>query len=304
MTARRSLLANGLWFDDNAEQAVAFYKTVFPEVKVHQTAYYTEEGFEVHKRPAGSVMSINFEICGAQFQGINGGPVFEINPSISYFIMCEDEAEADQFWNGLLEDATVLMAIDQYDWSPRYGWLSDKYGVSWQIYTVKGGEDQVQQKICPSLMFVGEQCGKAEAAVHFYTSIFKDSEIQGILKYPAGTPDEGTVMHSQFKLSGQVFMAMDSAGEHKFQFNEGVSLIVNCTTQDEIDYYWNKLTEGGEVIECGWLRDQFGVSWQVVPVQLDEMMSDPDKEKVARVTKAFLQMKKFDIAELEEAFRG
>lgn len=153
-------------------------------------------------------------------------------------------------------------------------------------------------------MFVGEHHGQAEAAVHFYTSVFRSSEIQGILKYPPGGKDpENTVMHSQFKLGSNVLMAMDSAGEHHFQFNEGVSLIVGCQTQDEIDYYWDKLREdGGAASECGWLKDRFGVSWQIVPVQLDRMFADPDKARTERVMKAMMQMKKLDLAKLQEAF--
>lgn len=303
MAADTSLLSNGLWFDDNAEAAVAFYTSIFPESKKTLVTHFGKEGFEIHQRPEGSVMGINFELCGTQFQAINGGPVFKLNPSISFFIVCENEAEAQKYWDALSEGGKVLMAIDKYDWSPRYGWLDDKYGVSWQIYTVK--EDPVQQKICPSLMFTGKYHGHAEAAIHFYTSVFKDSEIQGILKYPAGGMDpEDTVMHSQFKLAGQTFMAMDSAAEHKFEFNEAVSLIVKCDTQDEIDYYWDKLSDGGEIIECGWLRDRFGVCWQIIPVQLDQMLADPDKEKTERVVKAFMQMKKFDIQALEAAFKG
>ena len=301
MNSQTPLISYGLWLDNQAEEAVQFYRSVFPEFKIHSTSYYGREGFEMHRRPEGSVMAINFEIFGTRFQVINGGPVFKINPSVSYFIMCDNDREAEDFWNALVDGGKILMPIDKYEWSERYGWLQDKYGLSWQIYT--GAPNDVSQKICASLMFVGEQHGRAEEAIDFYTSVFKNSEIQGVMRYPAGGMDpEGTVMHSQFRLGEQIFMAMDSAMEHKFQFNEATSFIVNCHTQEEIDYYWARLLEGGHPQECGWLKDKFGISWQVVPVQLEAMLLDEDKRRVASVTKAFFKMKKFDIEALEKAF--
>jgi predicted 3-demethylubiquinone-9 3-methyltransferase (glyoxalase superfamily) len=300
---KRPFISHCLWFDTEAEEAARFYTTVFPDSKIGDITYYPGEGQEIHGKPEGSVMSATFTLCGTKFMGLNGGPIFKINPSVSYFIICKDAAEADYYWNKLNDGGKVLMELDKYDWSERYGWLSDKYGLSWQIYTGDGND--MHQKICPSLMYTGKQHGRAEEAVHFYTSIFKDSEVQGIMKYPPGAEEpEGTVMHSQFKLSGEIFMAMDSAQDHNFQFNEGVSFVINCTTQEEIDYYWERLTAGGEESMCGWLKDKFGVSWQVAPVQLDQMLLDPDKEKVNRVTKVFMQMRKFDLKKLEEAFEG
>lgn len=130
----QKLISHGLWFDSNAEEAVQFYRSVFPDSKVSLVTYFGKEGFEVHKRPEGSVMSVSFELCGTAFQAINGGPVFRINPSISFFILCETATEADRYWNALVQEGEVLMPIDAYDWSERYGWLNDKYGVSWQIY--------------------------------------------------------------------------------------------------------------------------------------------------------------------------
>ena len=149
-------------------------------------------------------------------------------------------------------------------------------------------------------MFVGEQNGKAEQAINFYTSIFDNTNIQGILKYNTGDDDiDGNVKHAQFSLNGYTMMAMDSSADHKFQFNEGVSIVITCDTQDEIDYYWDKLKEGGREDKCGWLKDKFGVSWQIVPRVLGELMADP--EKSPRVVDAFLKMTKFDIEKLKNA---
>jgi len=156
-------------------------------------------------------------------------------------------------------------------------------------------------------MFVGEQCGKAEAAINFYTSVFNNAKIGDIDRYGKGEePDkEGTIKHAAFTLENQEFAAMDSALKHDFTFNEAISFMVECKTQEEIDYYWEKLSAyGGQEGVCGWLKDKFGVSWQVTPTGLDEMLRDPDKEKVERVTNAFLKMKKFDIRELKKAYEG
>lgn len=299
------LISNGLWFDHQAEEAAKFYTSVFSGSEIGDTVKYGKEGFEFHRQPEGTVMVVEFELSGEKFVAINGGPVFTFNPSLSYFVVCETLAEADRTWNALLEGGKVLMEYQKYDWSEKYGWLTDRYGLSWQISF--GKLSDVGQKITPSLMFVGEQFGRAEEAITFYTSIFKDSAVTGIMKHPAGGPEpEGSVIHAQFTLSGQTFMIMESSSkDHKFQFNEAISIIVNCKNQKEIDYYWSRLTaDGGQESQCGWLKDKFGVSWQVDSVELSKMLKDPDKEKVGRVTNAFMQMKKFDIAKLQEAFEG
>ena len=154
------------------------------------------------------------------------------------------------------------------------------------------------------MMFVGEQCGNAEEAIRFYTSVFKDSKVGDILRYSEdATPDKpGTIQHVEFTLEKQGFAAMDSAYEHGFMFNEAISFIVNCKTQEEIDYYWDKLSAVPEAEQCGWLKDKYGVSWQIVPTTMNEMMQNKDPKKMEQVTEAFLKMKKFNIAELTKAY--
>jgi len=170
------------------------------------------------------------------------------------------------------------------------------------------GDRPITQKIIPTLLYVGEACGKAEEAINFYVSVFRNAKVGDIDRYGKGEePDkEGTVKHASFTLEGRQFAAMESAYEHKFGFNEAVSLVVRCRDQAEIDYYWDKLIVGGDpqAQVCGWLKDKYGVSWQVTPIVLEEMLQNPDKEKVERVTNAFLKMKKFDIEELKTAFEG
>ena len=157
------------------------------------------------------------------------------------------------------------------------------------------------QKIMPCLWFDNQ----AEEAVNFYTSLFKNSKIVNVARYDEagakayGMP-KGTVMTVTFQLNGQEFMALN--GGPAFKFTEAISFIVNCETQAEVDELWSKLTEGGEEVQCGWLKDRFGLSWQIVPTVLDEMLSDPDPAKAQRVMEAMLQMKKIDIAGLKRAY--
>ncbi|MBE7474098.1 MAG: VOC family protein [Anaerolineae bacterium] len=159
------------------------------------------------------------------------------------------------------------------------------------------------QKITAHLWFDNQ----AEEAMKFYTSVFKDSKIIGIQRYPDESLDEhfkgmaGKVIHGVFELAGQRFMALD--GGPMFKFNEAISLYVECESQVEVDYFWEKLTaDGGEESMCGWLKDKYGLSWQIVPKQLGELMSDQDTEKTGRVTQALMQMKKIDIARLRQAY--
>jgi predicted 3-demethylubiquinone-9 3-methyltransferase (glyoxalase superfamily) len=155
------------------------------------------------------------------------------------------------------------------------------------------------QKIVPNLWFDTE----AEEAANFYTSIFKESEILDISYYgEAGPRDAGMVLTVTFKVHGMEITALN--GGPDFKFNESVSLLVNCESQEEVDDLWERLTEGGEEGPCGWLKDKYGLSWQIVPTILSQMLKDEDEEKADRVMKAMLQMKKIDTTELKRAYEG
>ena len=271
-----------LWFNQNAKEAADFYCSVFTD------AVITDE----------NPMVVNFESAGQKFMCLNGGPEFAFNSSISIFVLYESAAELEKTWFKLLEGGSALMALDSYEWSEKYGWLKDRFGVNWQLYV--GKMEDVGQKYTPSFMFAGKQNGMAEKAIGFYTSVFENSSVSGIMKYGSGESEaEGNVKHAQFSLGKSVFMAIDSGLPHDASFNESISLVVECDTQAEIDYYWQKLTEGGEESMCGWLKDQFGVSWQIVPSILGELMSDPERSQ--RVVNAFMKMRKFDIETLMKA---
>jgi predicted 3-demethylubiquinone-9 3-methyltransferase (glyoxalase superfamily) len=183
--------------------------------------------------------------------------------------------------------------------------VQDRYGLSWQLI-LSNPEGEERPVIVPSLLFVGAVAGRAGEAINFYQSVFKGAKMGFIQHYgPGQEPDEeGTVMFADFMLLDQWFAAMDSAHQHEFAFNEAISFIVNCEDQAEIDYYWDKLSAVPEAEQCGWLKDRFGLSWQVVPADMDEMMARGTADQIARVTEAFLKMKKFDIAELRKAYEG
>jgi predicted 3-demethylubiquinone-9 3-methyltransferase (glyoxalase superfamily) len=285
-----------LWFDKEAEQAMNFYTSAFRNSKVGSVSRYGEAG----PGPEGSVLTASFELEGMPFTALNGGPEFNFTPAVSFFVNCDTEAEIDQLWGKLSEGGEVLMPYQQYPFSEKFGWLKDKYGVSWQLSLGSRA-----QKIVPFLLFVREQHGKAEQAMNLYTSVFEDSRIENIQRFGEGQGEqEGTVMHGVFQLAGLEFMAMDSNQDHQFTFTEATSFYVNCETQEEVDYFWEKLGEGGNdnAQQCGWLKDRFGVSWQIVPSVLPVLLNDPDPEKAKRVTEAMLQMKKIDIPALEQAY--
>ncbi len=293
------------WFDTQAEEAVAFYTSLFNNSEIVAGTRYTEEGKEIHGMDAGSVMTIDFRLSGQNFTALNGGPLFTFNPSISFFVVCDSENETDRLWNRLSNGGQAIMPLDRYDWSEKYGFVQDKYGICWQLSL--GTPEDIGQKITPCFLFVNEMMGKAEAAIEHYTSIFNPSGVDDILKYNPGEKGQaGTVKLAQFSLLNSKFMAMDGQGQHDFSFNEAISFLVNCETADEVDYYWDQLTKDGdpESHQCGWLKDKFGISWQVVPTALFEMLRDKDPVKIKRVTAAMLNMKKLDLVELQKAFAG
>jgi predicted 3-demethylubiquinone-9 3-methyltransferase (glyoxalase superfamily) len=289
-----------LWFDDNAEEAANFYTSVFKDSKIKTTTKYSEESAEASGRPKGSVMTVAFDLYGQPFVAINGGPIFKINPSISFFVNCKTETEVEELWNKLSNGGKILMALDKYPFSEKYGWLEDKFGVSWQIIIFRG---EAEQKIIPSLMFTKNVTGKAEEAINFYTSVFKHAKPGSFFRFEEGQkPDkDSSIAYADFTLEGQKFAAMDGGHMHDFSFNEAISFVVNCDNQKELDHFWNKLSAVPQAEMCGWLKDKYGLSWQIVPTALGELLSNKESGKSQRVMQAVLQMKKLDIETLKNA---
>jgi predicted 3-demethylubiquinone-9 3-methyltransferase (glyoxalase superfamily) len=284
-----------LWFDKEANDAANLYTSLFKDSAIKNTTV-------LHDTPSGTVDLLTIQLSGQEFKLINAGPLFKFTPAVSFLVACETKDEVDALWPELLKGGSVLMPLGEYPFSAKYGWTQDRYGLSWQI--MFAGDREIKQKITPTLMFVGEQCGKAEEAINVYGSIFHDVKVDHIMHYEADEKSEeaGTIKHAGFEIEGQSFAVMDSARAHNFTFNEAISFMVNCDTQEEIDYFWAKLSADPKAEQCGWLKDKFGLSWQIVPTVMDRMLRDKNEAALARVTQAFLKMKKFDIAKLKEAY--
>jgi predicted 3-demethylubiquinone-9 3-methyltransferase (glyoxalase superfamily) len=293
-----------LWFDKEAKAAAEFYCSVFPDSSITNTTILRDT-------PSGDCDLVSFNVWGLPFMAISAGPLFKPNPSISFIVNFDPSREKnareqlDEAWNKLSEGGIALMPLDKYPFSERYGWIQDKYGVSWQLM-LTNPEGEPRPAIIPSLMFVGNNCGKLEEAREFYLSVFRNAKPGTLFRYgPGQEPDkEGTVMFTDFMLENTWFAAIESAHNHAFQFNEAISLLIRCETQEEIDYYWDKLSAVPEAEQCGWLKDKYGVSWQITPFIMDEIMTKSTPEQRERVTRAFMKMKKFNIAELQKAFQG
>lgn len=311
--ASNSKIVPHLWFDREAVEAAKFYASVFPNSRVGDV---TPIPADTPSGPAGSVEIAEFTVFDQPFIAINAGPHFRINPSISFMVNFDPlffgAAETrdqdarnriDEVWAKLSDGGKVMMPLDEYPFSKRYGWVEDRYGVSWQlILTDPAGEPR--PAIIPSLMFTEQNAGKAEEAINYYVSVFRKAQAGSLHRYGPGQSPEGeeTIAFGEFTLEDQWFTAMDSARTHGFVFNEAVSLMVYCEDQDEIDYYADKLSVSPASEQCGWVKDRYGVSWQVTWRPLDQMMKDPDEHRARSVAEAMLRMKRLDVAALEQAF--
>ena len=284
-----------LWFNDRAHEAVRFYISLFSDSQLVSATM-------IHDTPSGDADIILFDIHGQRFMAINGGPAFTFTDSLSLFVYCGSENEIERLYTMLSEDGTVVMPLGRYDWSGRYAWVKDKYGLSWQLDV---DDINHRQKIVPVLLFVNEKAGRVREAVSFYKSVFPASRT--IMEWPwdksSGMPD-GSLLFTQFDLSGYLFNAMSSNRRHDHDFNESVSFMVYCSTQEEIDYYWEKLSEEGHEQACGWLKDRFGISWQIIPEVMDEMITAADDVRRSAMTQAMLKMIKLDIRQLNDAYNN
>lgn len=271
-----------IWFNGGAGDAGKLYCAAFKSARItSQSPFVT-----------------GIEVAGQSFTLLDGGPQYKPNASISFYVGCESKDEFDQAWKALTASGRVVAAPSQTSWSERYGYVIDAYDVSWQLGVQRAGD--VQQKITPYLMFTGNEYGHAEEAMNLYATVFNASMPEGIIRYgDQDAPDTpGYVRHAELEFKNRRFMFADIASD-VVPFTEGVSLTIHCENQEEVDYYWYKLVEGGKESRCGWLKDRFGVSWQIVPTILTKLMSDP--AKAGKAAKAFMTMRKLDIEQIVQA---
>lgn len=279
-----------LWYDGDAKESADFYCQVFGGTITTDTP-----------------VVLNIEFFGQKLMLLNGGPQFKKNASVSFMVLCETEEEVEKYWSPLSENGLVLMELGEYPWSKKYGWVRDRFGVTWQVYL---GEKQGEQKIIPTLMFIHENNGKAMEAMELYTEVFPNSKIGNVLKYGDGVGNESheipeNVQHAHFEIDDYSFFCMDNSYDHQFDFNEGISIVVMTDNQEQTDHLWNSLTkDGGRESMCGWLKDKFGMSWQIVPKKLIQLMNDPHQEKAQKVVQAMMKMQKIVISDLEEAYNS
>ncbi|MBI2630754.1 VOC family protein [Candidatus Nomurabacteria bacterium] len=291
-----------LWFEKDALEAAKFYASLFPASSVGTPTKYDEASAKVSGMPEGSVLTVPFELAGQKFLALNGGPIFKFTPAVSFFVGCNTEEDINWLYQNLSDGGKVLMEFQKYPFAEKYAWFNDKYGVSWQLML-----SPYSQKITPMLMFTGDKYGKAKEAMDYYVSVFKErdkeTKIKDVSYYSAGVKDAtNKVVHGVFTLGGYDFMAMDSGEDHKFNFTMATSFMIECQNQEDINYFWDKLSMSGKPSQCGWLEDRYGVAWQVVPTILDELLADPDKAKAERTMKAMLNMTKLDIETLKKAY--
>jgi predicted 3-demethylubiquinone-9 3-methyltransferase (glyoxalase superfamily) len=268
-----------LWFDGQAKAAADFYCTIFPDSKIL----------------IDSPMVVNWELNGLKFMGLNGGPMFKLNASISMFANFDNLETLNNAWNKLIDGGSAMMPIDKYPWSERYGWLKDKFGLTWQLMLNNNTQ------IMPAMLFANTQFGKGKSAMELYSTLFPSSGIDVAEMYGEQDPQNaGNLMFGQFHIFDKAIVAMDGPGDHNFQFNEALSFVVECQDQTEIDKYWDGLiADGGSESMCGWLKDKFGVSWQIIPASIGKLMSDPATGN--NVMQALMKMRKLDISILEKA---
>tara|TARA_B100000949_G_scaffold232310_1_gene246249 strand:- start:640 stop:1575 length:936 start_codon:yes stop_codon:yes gene_type:complete len=296
-------IAPFFWHDGTAEEAARFHTELFGGT-ITAISHYPDAGCDVHGQPAGQVMVASYEILGYQLHGINAGPIFRPTPALSLVVQIEDRSEVERIWAGLSDGGSVMMPLDRYDWSGRYGWCNDRFGISWQITLPLGAE--TPRPVTPMMMFTGKVAGRAKEALNFYAQAFPGSTVEFTNDYPEGSNEPaGSINHGRSRIAGTGLMAMDSAMDHKFGFDEGGSLTIACDDQGEINYYWDKLVEGGgEHGPCGWLKDRFGFSWQVVSTEVIELLSSQDQDAAARAMQAMMAMGKIDIKTARDAAKG
>lgn len=284
-----------LWFDTDVIQATQTYCDLFENSKIldQSTLYDT---------PSGDVNTVAFQLAGMEFQAL-GAPDFPFNPSISLMVACETKEEVDRLYQALIPGGSELMPLDAYPFSKWYAWISDRYGLSWQIMLVDNIEEH--PRIRPCLLFGLDACGKAEEAMEHYKNVFSHVQIGYVNRYQEGeaVDPRAKINYGEVTIEGLPLVVMDHGVGGDADFNEAISFIVRCEDEAELDHYWGALSADPEAEQCGWIKDAYGLSWQITPSELETMLLDGNDQQQRAVTQAVLELKKLDMKPLREAFK-
>lgn len=271
-----------LWFNNNIQEAADFYADVFPNA---------EASLGVSHPDTGEPVTAHIDIDGYRIALINGGPETSPTPAISFFVnfdpsrMDDAREQLTSLWEKLTPGGTVLMELGSYPFSDHYGWVADRFGYNWQLM-LTNPDGEPRPFIVPNLMFCGPVQGKAKEAVDEYIELFDDAKLGNRVTYgamgaagtdsPDAVPQQSDIVFSDFQLCGEWLSAMDSGVEQPFTFNMATSFMVIVKDQSELDHYWNGLSADPEKEICGWLEDKYGVSWQIAPENLSELLARPN----------------------------
>ncbi|MGP6172926.1 VOC family protein [Corynebacterium sp. A21] len=277
-----------IWIQRVADEAADFYVNAIPDTQLVDTVKYPGEGLPDFQADfAGKTLTNTLEIDGYKFVLINAGEEFTPNSSISFILnfdpsfRADARGDLDRTWEKLTAEGTVFMELGEYPFSPHYGWVQDRYGVSWQLM-LTNPEGVPRPFIVPTMMFAGPVQNKATEATDHYLAVLPNAALGNRVTYPEpqGPVTTESIMFSDFQIDGEWLAAMDSGVEQHTTFNEGVSLQINAEDQAELDQIWSALSSLPEAEICGWCKDRWGVSWQVVPENINELMERPGAYEV------------------------
>ncbi|MGW9627165.1 VOC family protein [Microbacterium sp. NPDC055521] len=275
-----------LWFAGDAGDAGEFYSSTLPMTSANVAMRYPDELPDFQKGLEGQPVVVDLDVAGFRITMINSDDTFRPTPSISFMLNFDPllfdgdadaaRAELDRTWAALSDGGQALMPLGEYPFSPYYGWVQDRYGVSWQLM-LTGPGGGARPFVMVQVMFSGDAQNQAREAVDFYLSLFDDTAFGTVAEYPeaTGTAAAGSVMFGEFRIGEQWFSFTDSNVRHEFGFTPGVSLEIRCADQAEIDHFWDALSAVPDAEQCGWLVDRYGVSWQVVPENMGELLAKP-----------------------------
>lgn len=280
-------LVPNVWCNRNASDVADLYTTVFNGASSKVTGRYPTEGLAEFQRGfEGLPLTIDVDIRGYQISLINSDDTFAPNPSISFIVNCDPlmydgseqaaKEDIDRMWAALLTNGgSELMPLQEYPHSKWYGWVQDQFGVSWQLMLTDPSGDP-RPFIVPQIMFAGDNDGKAQEALDLYSSVLPDARTGTVAPYPDGMRDKPGLMFAELQSGDDWLSVMDGGTDHDFTFTCGMSIEVRCDGQAEIDRLWDALSAVPEAEACGWLADKFGVSWQIIPANMAELMERPN----------------------------